>query len=65
VSTSIAKKWNLTIASPTKFMRALEDILHDDLQYSIAHIKKPELERTAIEGTAKFESLYERLEIIQ
>ena len=38
-------------------MRALEDILHDDLQYSIAHIKKPELERTAIEGTAKFEGL--------
>jgi len=56
VSVSTIKKWNLTIESPTKFMRVLEDILHDDLHYPV-NIKKPELRQTAIEGTASFEGV--------
>lgn len=51
----IVRKWNLTIESPAKFMRALEDFLHDELLYNVAYVKKPELVGTALEGTAKFE----------
>lgn len=55
MSTPIIKKWNLTVESPTKVMRALEDFLHDDLDYPITELKQPELVGTAIEGTARFE----------
>jgi hypothetical protein len=55
MSVPIVRKWNLTIESPAKFMRALEDFLHDELLYNVAYVKKPELVGTAIEGAAKFE----------